>query len=310
MILGAASGTGQVAVVTGAAGFIGSHLVTALRGQDWRVIPVGRDASVARRSDQFVGMELPCDELGRLLRSERPQLVVHCAGPSSVPESVRSPERDFAGTVPVVFDLLNQVRCHSPQSRVLFVSSAAVYGNPSLLPVSETDQTLPISPYGFHRLHCEALVEEHRALYGLQAASLRVFSAYGPGLRRQVVWDLCRRALTNHRLQLPGLGVETRDFIHVEDIAAAVIVMAESAAPWESVYNLASGIETPIAALAEGIVSKLESSIPIEFDGRSPMGMPLRWCADVSRLSALGFRARRRVLDDLDSILELAGAEA
>lgn len=296
------------ALVTGCAGFIGSAVVRHLVGADWQVYGLGPGLP-AEMVHGHGALRLPDAGLESLIAEWQPALVVHCAGPASVPDSVRDPQADFDGTVPVMFQLLDTLRRVAPAARLLYVSSAAVYGNPASLPVREGDPLAPISPYGFHRLQCEQLIQEHRALYGLQASSLRVFSAYGPGLRRQVVWDLLCRAARSDSLRLCGTGAESRDFIHVDDIAAAMVTLARLPT-WQPAYNLASGVETRIVGLAEAIAALQPHRPAVSVDGVSPPGMPSRWRADVSALAAAGFSARRRLLDDLPELQRLAQATA
>lgn len=294
----------KTALVTGAAGFIGSAVALKLQAQGWHVVGIGRGGLDSLRGG-FYPTELPDPALGEALQDVMPALCVHCAGPASVQESVRHPALDFAGTVPVVFHLLDSIRLFSKSTRLIYLSSAAVYGNPGALPISESAPRQPISPYGFHRLQCEDLIEEYRTLYGLDATSVRIFSAYGSGLRRQVVWDLCLRALGTDNLRLQGTGAESRDFVHVDDVALAVSMLAETVA-WESIYNVGTGKEVGILELARAIVALLPRPISVEVDGCSAAGMPMRWRADIGRLSALGFKPSHQLLDDLPELLQCA----
>ena len=121
---------------------------------------------------------------------------------------------------------------------------------PCRCPVSETHKPAPLSPYGYHKLQCELLCEEFARLFALPTATARIFSAYGPGLRRQVVWDIFERVLTTGALVLHGTGAESRDFIHATDIARALVRLADMAPCQGEVYNVASGEEVTIAGLA------------------------------------------------------------
>ncbi len=211
--------------------------------------------------------------------------------PLSVGLSITDPAADFHTNTALTFEILNALRLNVPNCRFIFLSSAAVYGNPESLPVSETQSLAPISPYGFHKWQCEQLCLEFTKVYGLPTASMRIFSAYGPGLRRQVLWDICQKAITQDSITLQGTGRESRDFIHALDIAKALMVVATSAPMQGEVYNLGAGTEVTIAELASIILDTLEyKSIP-EFDGVIPAGTPLQWQADVSKLNALGFTA-------------------
>lgn len=168
------------------------------------------------------------------------------------------------------------------------MSSAAVYGNPVVLPVRENAPLAPVSPYGFHKQIAETLLQEYYQVYGVASCAARVFSAYGPGLRRQLLWDVCRKAMTGS-VGLSGTGAETRDFIHVADVARAVRVLAENAPMHAEPYNVASGVETSVAELASGLVANVSPAVTVEFSGAQRPGDPLRWCADISAIAKLGF---------------------
>ena len=219
----------------------------------------------------------------------KPEVCIHCAGPASVGLSMEDPASDFSASVPVTFNVLDTLRRCSPQSKFLYTSSAAVYGNPPSLPVKEDQVLQPISPYGFHKFLCEQLAAEFRRVYGLRTAVGRIFSAYGTGLKRQVLWDICEKASKSGVLTLRGTGEESRDFINVRDVARALLLLSEKAPCEGEAYNLASGKETTIRALQEILVEGLASGVAVRFDGSSTPGDPLNWRADISRISSMGF---------------------
>lgn len=186
--------------------------------------------------------------------------------------------------------VLDAVRTRVPDCHVIFLSSAAVYGNPSRLPVTEDAGLLPLSPYGQHKMEAEGLCRRFSMLPGTTTTILRVFSAYGPGLRRQVLWDICERALTKGRVSLHGRGSESRDFIFVDDIADACRVLIDARTSYGTeTYNVASGVETTIASLANDLVHALDVDVPVVFDGVEVPGDPLNWRADITRLRDLGW---------------------
>ncbi len=278
-------------LVAGVTGFIGRYIARQFSEHGWNVIGVGtRSHENAPRQYlySYQQMVLPATELAELIKEIQPQVCIHCVGRASVGLSVTEPEEDFHTGVTVTFNLLNTLRLHAPQCRLIYLSSAAVYGNPETLPIRETHHLNPISPYGFHKRMCEHLCTEFFKVYGLPTAVVRIFSAYGPGLRRQVLWDICQKALTQTRLRLQGTGDESRDFIHVRDVAKVIYVLAEKAPCQAEVYNLASGVETTIRELADLILTQLGHQITLEFDGRLPVGNPSNWRADISRLAQFG----------------------
>lgn len=279
-------------LVIGVAGFIGRYVARYFSEQKWSVI--GIDSSPPENAplanlEKYYRLSLPDPELLEILQEKSPDVCIHCAGRASVGQSMTDPQADFHSGTVLTFEILNSLRLHSPDCRFIFLSSAAVYGNPASLPIQEHQSLAPISPYGFHKRQCEQLCLEFTKIYNMQTAIVRIFSAYGPGLRRQVLWDICQKAIALDRLQLQGTGTESRDFIHALDIAKALLVVAQSAPMEANIYNLASGREVAIADLADLILDALECHSSPVFDNAVPTGTPLNWQADISKLQALGF---------------------
>lgn len=282
--------SGRTLLVTGVAGFLGRYIAREFAQAGWRVL--GIDAVLPEkvpRGIEFHLMRLPSDELDALLTQAAPAACIHAAGRASVASSLQDPAPDFRDGVVLTFALLDALRRCAPRCRMVLLSSAAVYGDPASLPVRETDTIAPLSPYGYHKRQCELLLEEFSRLYALPALAVRIFSAYGPGLRRQVVWDICERALTTGRIVLRGTGAESRDFVHASDIARAIARLVEHAPAAGEAYNLASGTETTICELATRLAADLGLDVQPEFDGQRTAGDPLHWRADLTRLQALGF---------------------
>lgn len=284
----------KTVLVIGAPGFIGRNVTKAFSGAGFSVTGIGIESpenAPLNFLERYYSFTLPSShaELAEVVGSLKPAVCIHCAGRASVPYSLTDPAADFHSSVDVTFEILNTLRLHSPSTRLILLSSAAVYGNPERLPIVEDAPLRPISPYGFHKRMCEELCEEFSTVYGIPTAVARIFSAYGPGLRRQVVWDLCSRMLTATSIGLQGTGAESRDFIHVNDVARGILLLAEKARCEGEAYNLANGAETRIDELADMIRQEANPSVIIQFDGVIPAGTPLNWRADISRLASLGF---------------------
>jgi UDP-glucose 4-epimerase len=279
-------------LITGVAGFIGRYVARHFHQAGWSVVGVDNsppeNAPLANMT-LYHQMRLPDAQLGDLLQSLQPQVLIHCAGRAAVGLSVTDPGADFYGNTVATFEVLNALRLHAPTCRFIFLSSAAVYGNPIALPITETQPLAPVSPYGFHKLQSEQLCVEYAQIYGLPTASVRIFSAYGPGLRRQVIWDICQKVMSQGSLKLQGTGQESRDFIHALDIAQALAIVASQAPMVGEAYNLSTGQEMSIAMIASLVLSALEVDLEPEFDGVVPPGSPLNWRADISKLKSLGF---------------------
>ena len=301
---------GSTVLVTGVAGFLGRYVAREFARLGWLVI--GLDVVAEENAPpgiEYHQLTLPDPQLAKLLSETRPAACVHCAGRASVAHSLTDPASDFRESTALTFDLLDTLRLHAPTCRTVLLSSAAVYGNPASLPVTENHAAAPLSPYGYHKLLGEMLAEEFHRIYQLPTAVVRIFSAYGPGLRRQVVWDICRRALINDRLRLHGTGEESRDFIHAADVAAALALVVQRAPFDGERYNVATGCETTIRALASTIIEELGRTLVPEYDGSATPGDPRNWRADISRITELGFTPRISLREGLKSVGSWAKAE-
>jgi len=292
-------------IVLGGGGFLGGHVERHYRRLGWRVVAVGRAASSSLSSDARHVWDLPHPEFAHLLAAEQPKLCVNASGRASVPASMVEPLADFEASTLLNFRLIDDIRRRSPDTTYIHLSSAAVYGEPSRLPVSEDAEVRPISPYGWHKHLSELVLEEHARLFGVKSASLRIFSAYGPDLHRQVVWDLAWRATAGpeEALLLQGVAEDSRDFVHGTDVARAVELVAERGALVGERYNLACGLETRITELASLILRGLGRKDDVAFDARRRPGNPSRWHADIARLRALGFEPSIGLSEGVEQVL-------
>jgi UDP-glucose 4-epimerase len=300
----------QTLLLTGACGFLGRYVAREFLQRGWQIY--GLDLAPGENAPSgitYEQMPLPSPRLAELIQERRPQACIHAAGRASVALSHESPEVDFQHGVVVTFELLNKLRLHAPTCRTVLLSSAAVYGNPASLPIAESAQLVPISPYGFHKLQAEFVGEEFATLFGLPTAAVRIFSAYGVGLRRQVVWDISEKALRTGRVELRGTGAESRDFIHAADIALALATVLESAPMQGERYNVASGEETTIAELAASLLTELGITEPAQFTTAGLPGDPANWRADITRLRALGFQPQVSLAEGLRGVATWAQAE-
>ena len=279
-------------LITGVAGFLGRAIARYFSQKGY--ILYGIDSLVVENApssvlEEYASLELPDERFADLLDKWQPDFCVHCAGRASVPHSMNNPVADFENGPVLTFSVLDALRRISPKSAFIFLSSAAVYGEPVSLPISEGQSPAPVSAYGYHKYQSEIVCQEFAKLFGLRTASARIFSAYGPGLRRQVIWDIISKVLTQPEVILQGTGEESRDFIHAVDIASALENVISSAPLRGEVYNVASGRETTIAALAELILAALGLEKKLDFSGNIPPGTPKNWRADIRNIQRLGF---------------------
>lgn len=278
-------------VVTGAGGFIGAHVAAAMAKHGWRVGAAGNpgrpcDGAVASAWGPFgvESLSTLADQLGPIAA------IVHCAGGSSVGPSLQDPARDFERTVLSTLRVLEFMRARAPEARLILLSSAAVYGAANIEPLHEDLPKRPISPYGAHKAIAEDLVAHWASQFDLRATSLRLFSVYGAGLRKQLLWELSKRALSGENpLTLFGTGDERRDFIEIEDAVSLILRAADPTLRPPSILNGGGGRATNVRALAEGLLAALGRTQAIGFSGEAKAGDPTTMVADTSRATAFGF---------------------
>jgi len=217
--------------------------------------------------------------------------VFHLAGGSSVGAAIAGPHEDFERTVVTTARLLEWLRQHSPDSGLMAVSSAAVYGAGHVAPIAEDGALNPFSPYGTHKLVMEELCRSYAVNDGLSVVPPRLFSVYGPELKKQLLWDLCHKLKSGRVVELGGSGEEQRDWTHVGDVVSALSQLMAEASSDAPVINVAGGISVPVrevAALVAGAWEGDQQPNPVSFSGNSRPGDPEFLVADVARMEALG----------------------
>jgi UDP-glucose 4-epimerase len=224
-----------------------------------------------------------------LVYAGTPGVIVHCAGSGSVGFSMTHPARDFLRTVETTLAVLEFIRLHSPRTRLVFPSSAAVYGASSLLPSSVRGSLNPVSPYGVHKKLAEELCCSYGRHFGVAGAIIRFFSLYGPELRKQLLWDAANK-LHRRDLLFQGTGRETRDLIHARDGARLVFIAAGKAGPEFPIVNGGSGSSLEVREILLEVFRELKSPQPPRFSGEARPGDPTGYLADISEALAWGWK--------------------
>ena len=232
--------------VTGAGGFLGRHIVSAFVQAGRRVVGFGRREAAAEPGlgvsapSAYVAGNLSREDLARAAGEHgSPAVLIHAAGGSSVGASIADPEGDLARNVGSLQESLAFLAEHAPRARLVYLSSAAIYGAGATGPIAETARLDPVSPYGRHKQIAEALIGEAAAAWGADAVTVRFFSAYGPGLRKQILWELAGRLLARPaEVVLSGTGEEARDFLYVDDAVDAFLRAGAADACNGQVFNV------------------------------------------------------------------------
>ncbi|WP_398468480.1 NAD-dependent epimerase/dehydratase family protein [Tardiphaga sp.] len=283
--------------VTGGNGFIGRHLILALAGAGEVVAGLGHGA-IDETDRQRLGLsnwingEIDAPNLDALAtRHGAPTAVFHLAGGSTVGRSIEQPYEDFNRTVVATARLLEWLRHTAPSCRLVVASSAAVYGAHHSGPIAEDADKQPMSPYGFHKLLMEQLCQSYAISFGLRATIVRLFSVYGPSLRKQLLWDLCLRLKGGQQqLVLGGTGREARDWIDVRDAVRLLAVAANDDGQQFVCLNGGSGVATTVADIAGMVTKAWGGGIELRFSGDARPGDPFSLVADERRVAALPFR--------------------
>jgi len=283
----------QLALVCGSGGFIGHHTANYFVRKGWFVAGAGHRQSLSlidytKKFPYFVGDFSDYSFNQYLLDKVQPTHIIYLAAPANVANSFVEPFNDFCKQTQPLFSILEASRKLTPPPKFLLVSSAAIYGNPSSLPISESAQPSPISPYGFHKLQQELIADEFFKIFDVPVCKVRIFSTFGEGLRKLAVWEITRRALVND-FSVKGSGDESRDYLYVEDIANAMYTICNNGDFKGEVVNLGSGYETSINSLVNLIYDSIGIQEEPQFTGQETIGNPQKWCADVEYLKFLGF---------------------
>ena len=216
---------------------------------------------------------------------------------------MQDPLFDLSQSIGVYSEILDAVRIESPNTTVALTSSAAIYGQPILLPTPETATENPLSPYGYHKLICELLSREYASIFGIKTLNLRIFSAYGERLFKQVIYEMLTKIYSsgNRPVELYGTGNETRDFIYARDVAKAIDVIYKSGLT--GTFNVAAGKPISIRELAHLLTQLSNPLREVRFIGKSRPGNPDFWQADISKLQGLGFIAETPMVEGLSRVV-------
>ncbi len=289
-------------LVTGGAGFIGSHLVHALvqRGDRVRVLDNFSSGSPANLSAVRDQIEIHEGDLRRAedVRAALKDVdsVFHQAAFVSVPQSLEDPADCYAINVDGTIQLLEAART-AGVGQVVLASSAAVYGNLDSFPLSESGPTQSLSPYAASKQMNETLAQLYTASFGLPVTALRYFNVYGP---RQSPSSAYAAAIPRflHSLQAGeaptvfGDGAQTRDFVFVGDVVRANLLAAESPAAAGQALNICSGVETRLLDLLDVLYSLYPGAPPPQFAPARPGDVPRSLGDPGLAAELLGFRAQ------------------
>ncbi|MES2567378.1 MAG: SDR family oxidoreductase [Bacteroidota bacterium] len=283
-------------LIIGSKGFVGSHCRKYYTALNHTVI--GCDIFDSEENNYYKIDGIGFD-FSALFKQYNFDVCINGAGSANVAYSYKFPEKDFELNVSLVINLLGAIKTNSPHCKFINFSSAAVYGNPKVLPINENSETNPLSPYGYHKMLSENLLMEYHRFFKLHTCSLRVFSAYGPGLKKQLFWDIFQKSKVVDTIKLFGTGNESRDFIYISDLVNAVDCVIHNGSFVGETINIASGVETSVHEAASILAKALIPHKDILFSGEVKEGDPINWRADIKKLSSFGFTPSYKIEEGL-----------
>jgi len=285
----------QIVLVSGGAGFIGSHIVEYLlvRGNVVRVLDnfsTGKKENLSHLPGQerLEVIEGDISNFSTVLTAmENVQYVFHEAALVSVPLSIQQPQTSFNCNTVGTFNVFEAARCKNIR-RLVFASSASIYGINNVLPLKESEPYVPMSPYALDKVYAEQLAKLYYQLYGLSSVALRYFNVYGPRQDPKspysgVLSIFADRLSKKEQPYIYGDGEQTRDFIYVKDVVNANIRVMEMKGKGAFVFNVGTGKSISINQLIEKLQCLFETYL-------NPQYLSVREgdirhsCADISCL--------------------------
>jgi UDP-glucose 4-epimerase len=302
-------------VVTGVAGYIGGQVALQLKDAGHTVVGIDRRPLQKHQKgllDSFVLADFDSDTAFKKLLNVRPDAIVHCAGTSLVGPSIKNPSEYYFNNVAKTLELITFITRAMPQTRFIFSSSAATYGEPVMVPCDEVDPTEPVSPYGESKLMIDMMLESYHRAYGLDYVSFRYFNACGADPRGRhgqepgathIIARVLESIRDNQEFTLYGDNYPTpdgtciRDYVHVDDIARAHVLALDQTIP-AGIYNLGSNMGTSnreIIAAAERITNK---TLTVTV-GEQRVGDPPMLTASADKFNAVAGAWQSHSLDDM-----------
>jgi UDP-glucose 4-epimerase len=294
-------------LITGAKGFLGQNCAKFFKSQGYKTYGIGHGDLLVEEC-HAIGLDYWYKSdvtLGAIKEINKQfDVIIHCGGSGSVGYSVENPYSDFKKTVDGTLEVLEYIRLHNPEAQLIYPSSPAVQGEHPDTKMRENYIGKPASPYGYHKKIAEDLCQSYSGKYNLHVKIIRLFSVYGNGLKKQLLWDACQKFINNPKcVEFWGTGEETRDFIHIEDVLTlidAVLTLQEKFL----VINGGSGIKYTISAVIDLIRTHLSPNTEIQFNNQTNIGNPIYYWADTTRQNRLQWKPKKAFPEGLAQYIE------
>lgn len=276
-------------LILGGAGYIGSSIINYLLSSfsDIRIISIGRghidiidtrlvhfNATIDESSLVEIDVECTLSDI---------KYVYNCSGSGSVQRSKNAPLSDFNSTCLATYTVLEFLRLRSIAATFVQLSSAAVYGNPITIPIKSDSKLKPISVYGYNNLTAENIVEMYHTVYGFNVVIIRLFSIFGNGLKKQLLWDACNK-FDNNDFTFFGTGNEVRDWVHISDVTREVVRLSRLPRFQKGILvaNGASGVGITNKVLLQKLINAFGIPNEVKFSGIDRQGDAVGFIADTT----------------------------
>ncbi len=289
-------------LITGAKGFLGSNVAKHFKALGYETYGIGHGGLSVEESKE-IGLDYwKKDDISikSILEFEQTfDVIVHCGGSGSVGFSVEYPYDDFKKTVDGTLEVLEYMRVHNPNAHLIYPSSPAVQGEHPDTPMKEEYIGKPASPYGYHKKIAEDLCRSYSEKYNLKVSIIRLFSVYGNGLKKQLLWDACKK-LQNAKDEVVfwGTGEETRDFIYIDDVLIIVDILLKQDERFVLI-NGGTGVKHSIKDVVEMIRDLVAPSVEIQFNNQLNTGNPIYYWANTQKLENYGFKTNKHLKQEI-----------
>lgn len=301
---------GKKVLITGGAGFIGSHITDAIIERGGKVVIVDNLSTGSRKnvneSAVFYEVNMADPKMEEIMETEKPDYVYLFAYFVLVPKSVENPLLDL-DCVTGALRILQKAK-KLPVKKVIFSSSGFLYGNTQNLPARETEPVMPISPYIVSKQAIEGYLKFYRSAFGVPYAVLRHAAVYGPRQQTGAMADYIRKLSCDQQAQIWGDGSKTRDYVYIDDVVDINLKVLDLPDDFvDPVFNVGTGQETTLNELYWTIAKHLNKTPrPIYLPDRP--GEQVRYCLDISKAKqSLGWSTKTTLGDGLKKTISSWG---
>lgn len=294
-------------LVTGVFGFLGTNIFNYYKEKGFYVAGIGH-SNIANHENS-VSLDACCIgsiTMENLLKFKvKFDLIIHCAGSGSVGKVIENPTTEFTNTLESTQVLLEYVRTKQFQARLIYTSSSAVYGTNHSLPIKESSALEAMSLYGVHKELAEQLCQYYVKLYDMKISIIRFFSIYGPGLKKQLLWDACNKIVNSQNKELVffGTGEEVRDFIEINDVLILIEKSSLAKEPF-LILNGGTGEKTRVKEIIQILVKLLSCECEISFNNTVRIGDPKYLCADITKSQAYEWNPKVKLIEGLKTYVQ------